>query len=123
VFGYEKRLDALLGTSLFGPGRLTLDLRRTFRTHRPLPVRRIGNGPVLLVVENGDTFDSLSRVLTSTPTKVGFIGWGAGAAFEASVLSIGELPEVREVAYVGDLDADGLRIPMLMPPADSPQSC
>jgi hypothetical protein len=34
-----------------------------------------------------------------------------GAAFEASVLSVAELPDVRDIAYFGDLDADGLRIP------------
>ncbi|GAA0739577.1 hypothetical protein Drose_17040 [Dactylosporangium roseum] len=111
VFGYEKRLDALIGTSLFGPGRLTLDLLRTFRAHPPLPVRHVGSGPILLVVENADTFDSLSRVLPGTATNVGFVGWGAGGAFEASVLSVGELPDVRDIAYFGDLDADGLRIP------------
>jgi hypothetical protein len=111
LFGYEKRLDTLIGTSLFGPNRLTLLLLRTFRAHPPLPVRHIGHGPTLLVVENADTFDSLRQMLTATPTAVGHIAWGAGAAFEASVLSIGELPSVRDIAYFGDLDADGLRIP------------
>ncbi|MBO3738127.1 Wadjet anti-phage system protein JetD domain-containing protein [Actinoplanes flavus] len=112
IFGYEKRLDALLGTSLFGPARLTLPLLRTFRSRPPLPVRRIGNGPILLVVENADTFDSLRRVLATVPSAVGHMAWGAGGAFEASVLSVSEMPEVRSIAYFGDLDADGLRIPV-----------
>lgn len=111
LFGYEKRLDALLNTALFSPDRITLEMLRTFRSRPPLPVRRIGDGPILLVVENADTFDSLRRALTGTPSAVGHIAWGAGAAFEASVLSIAELPNVRDVAYFGDLDADGLRIP------------
>ncbi|MEV0005988.1 Wadjet anti-phage system protein JetD domain-containing protein [Micromonospora sp. NPDC050980] len=111
LFGYEKRLDALLGTSLFGPDRLTLRMLRTFRSRPPFPVRRIGDGPILLVVENADTFDSLRRALAAASSAVGHIAWGAGAAFEASVLSIGELPDIRDVAYFGDLDADGLRIP------------
>jgi Uncharacterized protein conserved in bacteria C-term(DUF2220) len=111
LFGYEKHLDGLIGTSLFAPDRLTLGLLRTFRAHPPLPVRRVGDGPILLVVENADTFDSIRRTLADTPTAVGHIAWGAGAAFEASVLSVGELPDVADIAYFGDLDADGLRIP------------
>ncbi|AXH93554.1 Wadjet anti-phage system protein JetD domain-containing protein [Micromonospora aurantiaca] len=111
LFGYEKRLDSLIGTSLFGPDRLTLKLLRTFRAHPPLPVRRVGDGPILLVIENSDTFDSLRRALSTTPTAVGHIAWGAGEAFEASVLSVGELPDVHDVAYFGDLDAKGLHIP------------
>ncbi|WP_433205336.1 Wadjet anti-phage system protein JetD domain-containing protein [Dactylosporangium sp. CS-047395] len=111
LFGYEKRLDALICTSLFGPDRLTLRMLRTFRARPPLPVRRVGDGPILLVVENADTFDSLRQGLTATSTAVGHIAWGAGAAFEASVLGIGELDGVHDVAYFGDFDADGLRIP------------
>lgn len=111
VFGYEKRLDTLLGTSLFAPDRLSLTLLRTFRSRPPLSTRRVGDGPVMLVVENADTFDTLSRVLTDAPCEVGWIAWGAGAAFEASVASIADLTEVRHVAYFGDIDADGLRIP------------
>lgn len=112
IFGHEKRLDALLGTSIFGPDRLTLSLLRTFRTRPPLPVRRVGDGPILLVVENADTFDSLRRVLATLPSAVGHMAWGAGGAFEASVLSVSAMPEVRDIAYFGDLDADGLRIPL-----------
>jgi hypothetical protein len=111
LFGYEKRLDALLNTALFGSDRLTLTMLRTFRSRPPLPVRRIGDGPILLVVENADTFDSLRRTLADSSSAIGYLAWGAGAAFEASVLSIAELPDVRDVAYFGDLDADGLRIP------------
>jgi Wadjet anti plasmid transformation system JetA-like protein len=111
VLGHEKRLDALLSTSLFAPGRLTLELLRTFRAHPPLSARQTGDGPVLLVVENADTFDTLTRVLTANPGDVGWVGWGAGAAFEASVASVLDMTEVRAIAYFGDLDADGLRIP------------
>lgn len=111
VLGHEKRLDALHSTSLFAPGRLTLKLLRTFRAHPPLPTRRTGDGPVLLVVENADTFDTLTRVLTASPGEVGWVAWGAGAAFEASVASVLDMTEIRAIAYFGDLDADGLRIP------------
>lgn len=111
LFGHEKRLDKLLGTSLFAPGRLSLSLLRTFRAHPPLPTRRIGTGPALLVIENADTFSTMTEVLGVVPSNVGLVGWGAGAGFEASVRSIAELPDVEDIVYFGDLDADGLRIP------------
>ncbi|WP_138733591.1 Wadjet anti-phage system protein JetD domain-containing protein [Modestobacter excelsi] len=111
LFGREKQLDRTLTTALFSPGRLTLGLLRTFRARPPLAARRVGDGPVLLVVENSDTFDTLSRALTVAPGEVGHIAWGAGAAFEASVVSTADLSGVRAVAYFGDVDADGLRIP------------
>ena len=81
------------------------------RTRPPLSVRRLGDGPILLVVENADTFDSLRRDLAPASSAVGHIAWGSGAAFEASVLSVAEMPEVQGIVYFGDLDADGLRIP------------
>jgi hypothetical protein len=74
---------------------------------------RLGPGPDLLVVENGDTFDSLRRTLAATPGRIGRLAWGAGGAFESSVLSLAEtdggLP--TGIFYFGDLDAIGLRIP------------
>ncbi|HEV8279933.1 MAG TPA: hypothetical protein VGQ26_30175 [Streptosporangiaceae bacterium] len=112
VFGHEKTLDRLLGTGLFGPGRLTLELLRTFRAHPPLPAVHIGTGDVLLVIENADTFATLLECLRRDPHGVGWIAWGAGGAFEASVRSAGDLdPAVTEIRYFGDLDYDGLRIP------------
>lgn len=111
VLGHEKALDALLTSTMFAPDRLTLDLLRTFRSHPPLPVVRVGDGPVLLVVENDDTFHSIRTVLATDPGPVGHVAWGAGGAFEASVRSSGDLPGVSRVRYFGDLDAAGLRIP------------
>jgi hypothetical protein len=111
VLGHEKALDALLPTTAFGPDRLTLDLLRTFRAHPPLPVVRVGDGPVLLVVENDDTFHSVRTALATYPGPVSHVAWGAGGAFEASVRSCGDLPGVDRVRYFGDLDAAGLRIP------------
>ncbi len=111
VLGHEKALDAMLMTTVFGPTRLTLDHLRTFRTHPPLPVTRVGNGPVLLVVENDNTFHSISTVLRDDPGTVGYVAWGAGGAFEASVRSAGDLPGIERVRYFGDIDMAGLRIP------------
>ncbi|MGQ0776199.1 MAG: Wadjet anti-phage system protein JetD domain-containing protein [Pseudonocardiales bacterium] len=112
LLGEEKALDTLIGTSLFGPGRLTLDLLRTYRVTLPLHVTSVGPGDVLLVVENSDTFDSLRRALTGAPGRIGTLAWGAGAGFESSVLSVASMePVVREIRYFGDLDVAGLRIP------------
>lgn len=113
IFGHEKVLDRLLGSSLFGPGRLTLPLLRTRRAIVQFSSEAVGDGSVLLVVENSDTYDSVLRALANRCDHgVGIVGWGAGAAFEASVLSIPRLHRlVTDVAYFGDLDEKGLGIP------------
>lgn len=112
ILGDEKALDRLLLTNLAGPGRLSLEMLRARRAVPPLHIRHIGDGTVLLVVENSDTFDSLTRSLTQNPAEIGMIAWGAGTGFEASVLSIAEIDRpVSRIAYFGDLDAAGLRIP------------
>jgi Protein of unknown function C-terminus (DUF2399) len=113
VFGDEKMLDRLVGSALFGPGRLTLELLRCRTVAPRLHCESAGDGDLLLVVENSDTFDSLLRVLRSRDDhRVGMVGWGAGTGFEASVLSIARLEHpTTEVRYFGDLDENGLRIP------------
>jgi hypothetical protein len=52
IFGDEKALDRLVTSVLFGPGRLSLTQLRAYRSRPPLPAMRVGEGPVLLVVEN-----------------------------------------------------------------------
>ncbi|MFC7617272.1 Wadjet anti-phage system protein JetD domain-containing protein [Actinokineospora soli] len=113
IMGDEKALDGKFATALFGEGRLSLDLLRAHRTALPLYAERVGDGPVLLVVENSATFHTMVSVLGDNPSRVGWIGWGAGAGFETSVHSIPALgpPLVREIRYFGDLDRNGLRIP------------
>ncbi len=112
ILGDEKALDRLTTTSLFERDRLTLDLLRARRVTPPIHTTRVGDGPILLVVENSDTFDSLRAVLTANPGHVGLVAWGAGAAFEASVLSIAAITRpISDMAYFGDLDGKGLQIP------------
>lgn len=112
ILGDEKALDRLQLTELFRPDRLTLDLLRARRVAPPLHTVRVSDGPLLLVAENSDTFYSLCTVLKARPGRVGLVGWGAGAAFTASVLSFAARAEgVSGIAYFGDLDANGLRIP------------
>lgn len=111
IFGDEKALDRLVTSVLFGPDRLSLAQLRAYRSRPPLPAVRVGDGRVLLVAENSDTFETLVRLLGDDPGDVGHVAWGAGAAFEASVASVGRLPGTKRVLYFGDIDADGLRFP------------
>lgn len=112
IFGEEKLLDRLMLTNLFAPGRLSPELLRIRRAVPQMYTRIVGDGSTLLVVENSDTFDSLVRVLSDSGGPIGLVGWGAGAGFEASVVSIANLERpVSEMRYFGDLDRAGLRIP------------
>jgi Protein of unknown function C-terminus (DUF2399) len=113
IFGHEKTLDRLLPTSLFEPGRLTLGLLHTRRALVRFITEPVGQGDELVIVENSNTFDSLVRALRQhTGHRIRTVGWGAGSAFEASVLSVAQLdPPVSRISYFGDLDEKGLRIP------------
>lgn len=111
VFADPDTLASLLGTSLFGPGRLTLDLLRTFHPHPPLATRHVGPGDTLLVVASPHTFHTLWDALMTDPGPVGHIAWGAGPAFTASVRSTRDLPGMRRTLYFGDLDATSLATP------------
>src|SRR5438067_9749487 len=56
VFGDEKALDRLVGTALFGSGRLSLELLRCRRVAPRLYCESAGDGDLRPVVENSDTF-------------------------------------------------------------------
>jgi uncharacterized protein with PIN domain len=111
LFGYEKRLEALIGGQLFFPGRLTLEQLRCEQVHPPFVFRTIGSGPDVLVVENHHTYVSLSRALPRDG-DVGVVVYGAGAHFKGSVTFLADLSTPRRVLYFGDLDIDGLDIPV-----------
>lgn len=104
ITGDEKAFDAGL------PVPLTPEILRAVRVTLPLHREPVGDGPVLLVVENADTFRSLAGALGADPGPVGAVAWGAGNAFGSSVLSLAGDPPVA-IRYFGDLDAAGLRIP------------
>lgn len=104
ITGDEKAFDSGL------PVPLTPEILRAVRVTLPLHREPVGGGPVLLVVENADTFRSLCGALRADPGPVGAVAWGAGNAFASSVLSLAADPP-GAIRYFGDLDAAGLRIP------------
>lgn len=118
VFGDEKRLDILRrNRRLFAPGRLSLEALRARLYAPPFAYRRVGAGPVALVLENVATYHSVLAVVPPT-SPVGLVVFGAGANFSASVCYLTELARegpgasIREIRYFGDLDRRGLEIPI-----------
>ena len=77
----------------------------------PLAYERVGDGGIALVIENSDTFETISTLLTGHSRHVGYVAFGSGHAFEASVTRIAQFEDVTDIAYYGDLDDDGLTIP------------
>lgn len=112
LFGDEKLLERLRGGRLFFDGGLSLELLRARTVHPPFVCHRISAAPVLLVIENHQTYDSFARLL-GAGSGVGVVAYGAGSAFVGSVTYASELsPPIGEIRYFGDLDARGLRIPV-----------
>ena len=116
LFDDEKALDRYLMTRLFTSGALTLDLLACYAPPPPFASQHVpGTGPTrLLVVENLATYTSFLtalRLLAPRSRPDLHVGWGVGAAFEQSVLSIPLLePTPASAYYFGDLDQAGLRI-------------
>lgn len=119
LFGDEKRLDSLVRNKrLFAPDRLSSEVLRTRVYAPPFAWRRVGDGPVVLVVENQATFHS---VIAARPadSPIGLVVFGGGMRFAASVAYLAELPSdagivqpLAAVRYFGDLDRRGLEIPI-----------
>ena len=117
IFGDEKRLDSLLGSQLFAPGCLTLELLRCYLPSVPIYVVSMpgdGASRSLLVVENHTTFDTLCR-WNEKHLRYSAIAFGAGAAFIAACESLRSHLSAPgcsgELLYFGDLDPKGLWIP------------
>lgn len=116
LFDDEKALDRHLTTRLFTSGALTLNLLACFAPPLPFASQHVqGAGPTrLLVVENLATYTSFLAALRELAARSRpdlHVAWGAGGAFEQSVLSIPLLePTPVSASYFGDLDQAGLRI-------------
>jgi hypothetical protein len=118
VFADEKMLSVLIGTALFAPGRLTLELLMCESPVGGLRIARLADEGPVLVVENKATFDSAWRALRSVVVSGGRAGYAAivfGAGDQAPSL-IGDLlilPDLLGVRptrfeYAGDVDVAGI---------------
>ncbi|MFJ4950754.1 hypothetical protein [Streptomyces sp. NPDC088760] len=118
----EKTLDDLRSGPLFGDPAKLHEVLRTFTTHPPLLsehfieevgdgyYQRIGTGDLLLVVENSATWWSIVNTLPADH-RLGYVAWGLGGTFRASINTLAAKHAVTEIRYFGDLDLSGLRIP------------
>ncbi|GAA0967595.1 hypothetical protein [Actinocorallia libanotica] len=119
----EKTLDTLRSGVLFSD---TARLDRVLRTFRPaVPLltetfptddekshfHRVGHGDLLLVIENSTTWWSIVDTLPADH-RLGYVAWGVGASFRASIRSIAARHRITGIRYFGDLDPSGLTIPI-----------
>jgi hypothetical protein len=115
IFGDEKRLDALCGSSdsIFG-GHLPLKTIGCFRAAQPLPYRQAdAPGRPVLVVENHNSFWSFGE-WNHDAKRYSAVVYGSGEAFIKTGAALGQvLREVQAVGavYLGDLDPKGVCIP------------
>jgi hypothetical protein len=107
LFGDEKRIDRLVRSRLFEHGRLSLDILDCYWAGPPIAWTPIGAGSICVVSENAASWHTLRRVLTG---KVAAVAYGAGSAFVQSVADLASTGFSR-LAYIGDLDAEGVAIP------------
>lgn len=110
--GDEKRLEELHRGILFGPERLTLAMLGCEPESLPLASEQFSADPTLLIFENAAPFMLARKILAATSTPaVGRLAYGAG---KQVLKAVGYLPMVEpaitEIQYVGDLDAEGMRI-------------
>ncbi len=117
IFGDEKRLDALRATTLFREDRMTLERLGCLVVPEPLGWMRgpTSNGKVL-ILENAATFHSFATWNQRAAEFSAVIYGGGhrvieGVEFLAHLAT--ELRGISQVFYFGDLDPEGLRIPVL----------
>ncbi|MEV3952263.1 Wadjet anti-phage system protein JetD domain-containing protein [Streptomyces halstedii] len=118
----EKTFDSLRSGPLFGQPSTLHKVLRTFTIHPPLLseqfieevgdgyYQQIGAGDVLLVIENSATWWSIVHTLPASH-RLGYVAWGLGSTFRASINTLAAKHRVTEIRYFGDLDLSGLRIP------------
>lgn len=110
--GHEKGLARLVGTQLFGPDRLSLELLGCVRETVPLAWESVSDRPAMLIFENAGPFWVARQTLgRMSDPPYGMVGYGGGRSFQASLhhlLTIGR--PLKAIHYVGDMDASGLRI-------------
>jgi hypothetical protein len=117
IFGDEKRLDALLVTTLFRSSRVTLEMLRCEIVGEPLGWRRGPAGAAdrpLMVIENAATWHSYCR-WNAERGRFSAVVYGKGFQSVACVQYLADIfTEIggrRPVVYFGDIDPPGLQIP------------
>lgn len=110
--GDEKLLASLASTSLFGPGRLSLELLACLPDALPLAWEAVGDGGRMVIFENAAPFAVARRVLASMKSRpYDLIAYGGGRSVLAALGHIKTIGRrVESIHYVGDLDDDGLDI-------------
>lgn len=110
--GDEKRLESLLKGRLFGPGRLTLQMLGCEPDALPLATEHLSSQPTMLVFENAAPFMLARSIAASTALpQIGRLAYGAGKQVLKAVAHFSMIePAIKEVLYIGDLDAEGLKI-------------
>jgi hypothetical protein len=110
--GDEKLLASLATTSLFGPGRLTLELLACLPDALPLVWEAVGDGGRVVIFENAGPFGIARLVLSEIATRpYDLVAYGGGKSVLAALGHLKTIErDVESIHYVGDLDHAGLDI-------------
>lgn len=109
--GDEKRLESMLSSQLFAPGRLSLELLNCDGPGLPLTYECVGAEPRMIVFENAGSYIVARRVLKRIGhPPYGFVAYGGGNRVLRSAEYLREISGPLAVDYVGDLDATGIEI-------------
>jgi hypothetical protein len=120
IFTDEKKLARIETSSIFATGRLNPRELAYERPVPPLRAARLADRGDLLLIENQSTFDSAWRTLSHNPGPFAAVAFSNGweAAFAEPTLHITEHLQLHEPPaatwYIGDLDLDGLDIPLTL---------
>jgi hypothetical protein len=115
IFGDEKYLDSRVRNGALFSGRMPLSVIGAMRVEHPLAYRPADAvGQPVLVVENHHTFWSLGE-WNEDVKRYSAIVFGSGNTLCASGLALTEVMREREAThaeYFGDLDPEGISIPL-----------
>ena len=108
-FSDRETLWSIVHVEPDGPPLLS---ERVLEEIAPNHYRRVGRGGLLLVLENSATYSSILATLPANH-DLGYLAWGLGSTFIASIRSLSERHQITDIRYFGDLDLTGLDIPRL----------
>jgi hypothetical protein len=117
LFGHEKRLEMLKTGILFDEGRLSFELLKCFPVPPPLLFEAASpsDSRPALVVENYSTYHSFTRWNREARAFCAIV-YGHGDAFKTSAAGLAEVVGGwvwdGRLLYFGDLDPEGLLIPL-----------